>query len=406
MPAAPDPARFARQLVLPGLGLDGQGRIAAARVLVLGAGGLGSAVLPVLASGGVGTLGIVDDDVVELSNLHRQTLHTAADVGRRKVDSTAERLTPLATGTLRLHAVRFTKENARDIAADYDLVVDGSDNFETRYLANDTAVAAGIPLVWGAVSQFGGHVGAVIPGAGPDYRDLFPVQPDPSSVLSCAEGGVLPSVCGVIGSLMATEVLKILTGLGRPLSGRVTSYDGLSGRFREVEFRADTDAAERDAVEAVAGDAAPASVATSAPAAVPASAPAPPSASASTSASASASEEEPVTAQPDAGQPDEITARELDDLLTDGAPVQLVDVREPWEAEIASLPGSKLLPLGTLADRVDELDPATTVVVYCHHGARSDRARNLLRSAGLPVSHLQGGIDAWSRTVDPSLPRY
>src|SRR3954468_1761339 len=247
MPSAADPARFARQITLPGVGLGGQERLTDARVLVIGAGSLGSAVLPTLAAAGVGTLGIVDDDTVELSNLHRQTLHTTADVGRLKVDSAADRLAGIVAGTLDAHAVRFTEANAADLAAEFDLLVDGSDNFETRYLANDTARALGIPLVWGSIAQYGGHVGVVLPGDGPDYRDLFPVQPDPSSVITCAGGGVLPSVCGVVGSLMATEVLKLLAGLGDPLSGRVTSYDALTGRFREVAFSPDPDRPDRRA---------------------------------------------------------------------------------------------------------------------------------------------------------------
>ncbi|WP_210506324.1 ThiF family adenylyltransferase [Naasia sp. SYSU D00057] len=368
MPSAPDRARFARQITLPGVGLSGQERLASARVLVIGAGGLGSAVLPTLAAAGVGTLGVVDDDVVEVSNLHRQTLHTAADVGRRKVDSAADRLHGIASGAVTTHAVRLTAANAAELVAGYDLLVDGSDNFATRYLANDTARAAGIPLVWGAISQYGGHVGVVLPAEGPDYRDLFPVEPDPSSVLTCAEGGVLPSVCGVVGGLMATEVLKLLAGLGRPLSGRVTSYDALTGRFREVAFRADPD---RDA----------------APSPLP--------------ASASRPQEDRMTANADG-----ITAPELERLLADGEPVQLVDVREPWEAEIAAIPGSQLLPLGSLPSTLDTLDPEVPVIAYCHHGVRSERALHILRSAGLDARHMEGGIDAWSRSVAPETPRY
>lgn len=356
-----DRARFARQIALPGFGAQGQDRLERARVLVIGAGGLGSAVLPILAAAGVGKLGVVDDDVVEPSNLHRQILHTAADVGRLKVDSAVERLAALATGTVTEHPVRLLDTNAADLAHAYDLIVDGSDNFETRYLANDTARALGIPLVWGAVAQYGGQIGVVLP-TGPDYRDLFPVPPDPGSVITCADGGVLPSVCGVIGALMATEVLKLLGSVGEPLSGRVTTYDALSGRFREVAFASD-------------------------PERVAAPSPAP----------------EPFAAPSD---PDEITAPELERLLAANAHVQLVDVREPWEAAIVTLPGSRLLPLGGLRTRIDELDPDLPVIAYCHHGARSERALWLLRSAGLTVRHLAGGIDAWSRTVDPAMPRY
>src|SRR4051812_9649160 len=374
MPSVSDAARFARQITLPGIGLDGQERLAAARVLVIGAGGLGSAVLPILAAAGVGALGIVDDDAVEVSNLHRQTLHTAADVGRLKVDSAADRLAGIAAGSIEPHAVRLTPENAADLVTRYDVVVDGSDNFATRYLANDTARAAGVPLVWGAIAQYGGHVGVGLPGEGPDYRDLFPDEPDPSSVLTCAEGGVLPSVCGVVGSLMATEVLKLLAGLGQPLSGRITSYDALTGRFREVAFAPDPDR----------------------PTGIP--------------ARARVESRNPPPSRPQEDrmpQPaDEITAAELDALLDGGAPVQLVDVREPWEAEIASIPGSRLLPLGSLGRALDVLDPGVPVIAYCHHGMRSERALRVLQAAGLNAQHLQGGIDAWSRTVDPEMPRY
>jgi molybdopterin/thiamine biosynthesis adenylyltransferase/rhodanese-related sulfurtransferase len=372
MTSVPHALRFARQTTLPGFGAAGQERLASARVLVIGAGGLGSAVLPILAAAGVGGLGIVDDDVVEATNLHRQTLHTASDIGRLKVDSAADRLAPLATGTVTMHPVRLTPSNAEALARSHDLILDGSDNFETRYLANDTARSLGIPLVWGAVSQYGGQVGVVLSGEGPDYRDLFPVPPDPDSILTCADGGVLPSVCGVVGALMATEALKLLSGLGEPLSGRVTSYDALTGRFREVAFARDP---ER----------------TDAPAAAPASAAAPARAPAPTSA--------------EEGR-DAITAEELAALLEEGGPLQLVDVRQPWEAAIAALPGSRLLPLGSLEQTLRDLDPDVPVVAYCHHGVRSERAVQVLRSAGLSVRHLEGGIEAWSRTVDPSLPRY
>ncbi|BDZ46245.1 ThiF family adenylyltransferase [Naasia aerilata] len=370
MTSVPDALRFVRQTTLPGFGAAGQQRLSEARVLVIGAGGLGSAVLPILAAAGVGGIGVVDDDLVEATNLHRQTLHTAADIGRLKVDSANDRLVPLATGTVTLHPVRLTEGNAPTLARAYDLILDGSDNFETRYLANDTARSLGIPLVWGAVSQYGGQVGVVLAAEGPDYRDLFPVPPDPDSILTCADGGVLPSVCGVVGALMATEALKLLSGLGEPLSGRVTSYDALTGRFREVGFGPDPDR-------------------------VPASA---------------APTSEPVSSATPAGsaadEPDAISARELDALLDEGDPVQLVDVREPWEASIVALPGSRLLPLRSLDQTLGDLDPDVPVVAYCHHGVRSERALQVLRSAGLKVRHLEGGIDAWSRTVDPTLPRY
>lgn len=355
MTAAPDP-RFVRQTILPGFGAAGQASLESAAVLVLGAGGLGSAVLPTLAAAGIGTIGIVDDDTVERSNLHRQTLHTAEDLGRYKTHSATDRLRPITPGTVVAHTERFTAANAERLAADYDVIVDGTDNFETRYLANDVAVRLGIPLVWGALSQFSGHAGVVPPG-GPDYRDLFPDPPD--SVLSCEAGGVLPSVCAVIGGILATETLKVLTGIGKPLTGRVTTYDARTGVFREVPFQRDP-ARER-----------------------PAAAPAP--------------------ALPDA---DALDAPTLAGILAGGATVQLVDVREPWEAEVAALPGATLLPLRSLAELAEDLDRSVPVIAYCHHGARSERALHTLRAAGFDVRHLEGGIDAWSRTVDPTLPRY
>jgi adenylyltransferase/sulfurtransferase len=355
--------RYARQVILPGFGDAGQRRLADARVLVLGAGGLGSAVLPALAGAGVGTLGIVDDDTVELSNLARQTVHGTGDIGRAKTDSAAESVHELNPGVdVVRHPVRFTADNALRIAAGYDVIVDGSDNFPTRYLADDVGRLAGVPVVWGAVDRFGGQASVSWHERGPTYRDLFPTPPPPGSVLSCAEGGVFPATVQVVGALMAAEVLKVLTGIGSPLVGRVTLYDALSGAFRELPFGRDEHA-------------------------------------------------EPITRLADyeafCGLPSasaELTAAELARILDD---VQVVDVREPWEAEIAMLPGARLLPLGSLADAVGALDPGRPVVAYCHHGIRSAAALEVLRANGFPnARHLAGGIDAWAREVAPGMPRY
>ena len=363
----PDRAlRYVRQVTLPGFGRDGQRRLDGARVLVIGAGGLGSAVLPSLAAAGVGVLGIVDDDVVEVTNLHRQLLHGPADVGRPKVESARSTLTALGAARVETHDARFTAETADAFLADYDLVVDGSDNYETRYLTNDVAARAGIPLVWGAVSQYAGHVGVVLPGD-PDYRDLFPAPPDPAGVLTCEIGGVLPTVVAVIGATMATETIKVLTGIGTPLSGRITTYDALTARFREIPFTHDP---ERDRPS---------------PAAPP------------------TSEEDTMT---DTSDSRELDVRELQDLVEDGRPVQLIDVREPWEAEIAAIDGSRLIPLGTLSEAAAGIDPSVPVVAYCHHGMRSQQAVEILRAAGVPARSLVGGIDAWSRIADPSVARY
>ncbi len=343
--------RYSRQLVLPGFGASAQARLGEARVLVIGAGGLGSAVLPSLAAAGVGTIGVIDDDLVELSNLHRQTIHGTEDVGNYKTTSAIESMRAINPG-VRVEPVeaRLTSDNALGLFETYDLIVDGSDNFPTRYLAADAATLTGKPLVWGAVSQYGGQASVALPG-GPGYRDLFPVPPEPGTVENCEVGGVLPTTVAVIGSIMATEVLKALTGVGEPLAGRVTTYDALTGRFREIAF---------------------------------------------------AKSAEPVTELIDydsfcgIARPGDIPA---------GA--SLLDVRETWEAEIASLPGALLVPLGSLPDVIDSLDPQEDWVVYCHHGVRSQQAVDYLRQRGFEsVRNLDGGIDAWAKANDPGMARY
>jgi len=355
-------ARYSRQLALPGFGTEAQQKLNHARVLVIGAGGLGSTVIPTLAGAGVGTIGIIDDDRVELSNLHRQHVHTMADVGRSKTESAAAMVAALNPTTMVIARTdRLTASNALQIFADYDLVIDGSDNFPTRYLANDAAVLTGIPLVWGSVSQFGGQ--ASVSGAGgPTYRDLFPTPPAPGTVVSCEAGGVLPTTVGVIGSIVAGEAIKLITGVGTPLIGRVTIYDGLAGSFRELDYAPDPTALPITRLidyDVFCG--------------------------------LSAISPAELAARMFVDEPDEFT---------------LLDVREPWESEIVSLPGSILIPLGILGEHLDALDPELPVVVYCHHGVRSSSARLLLADNGFSASHLAGGIDAWSRDVDPTLERY
>ncbi|PRY69041.1 adenylyltransferase/sulfurtransferase [Glaciihabitans tibetensis] len=373
--------RYLRQTTLPGFGASGQSALAAARVLVIGAGGLGSSVLPALAAAGVGTIGIIDDDTVETSNLHRQYLHTEADVGRGKVASAVDSLRALnAQITVIAHPERLTAGNALQLFAGYDLVIDGSDNFPTRYLSNDAAALRGIPLVWGAVSQYAGQAGVCWADRGPQYRDLFPTPPPPGSVVSCAVGGVLPTVCAVIGAILATETIKLLTGVGTPLLGRVTTFDALSGGFREIQYARDPAAA-------------------------------------------------PITELIDydlfcgiTPVRDTITAEELATEIARGhtrdsalsaSPqlITLLDVREPWEVQIAHLPGAVVVPLGLLEAELGEgiagLDPASPVVAFCHQGVRSAAALEMLQRHGFTAArHLEGGIDAWSRTVDPGLPRY
>lgn len=358
-------ARYARTTQLPGFGPVAQRRLRAARVLVVGAGGLGSAVLPLLASAGFGTIGIVDDDRVEPSNLPRQAIHTPSDVGRAKVESAAETVRALDdTIEIRLLAERLTAQNAREVLSGYDLVLDGSDNFPTRYLVDDAATLAGIPVVWGAVHQTGGQAGLSWAAQGPTYRDLFPVPPAPGSVASCAEAGALPSVCGVIGGLMVSQAILLVTGTGDPLLGRVVVHDGLRGTFRELAYARDPEA-------------------------------------------------EPVTELIDydlfCGVSDTMSPAELHARLLAGEPHTLLDVREPWEADIAELPGSLLVPLGVIERDpagVAARLPADPLVIVCHHGIRAETARRLLADAGMPGLVLAGGIEAWARDVDQRLPRY
>lgn len=352
-------ARYSRQEALPGFGADGQRRLAAARVLVIGAGGLGSSVIPALAGAGVGTLGIIDDDRVELSNLHRQTIHAMSDVARSKAQSAAEKVAAL-NPEVRVLAFdeRLSSANALELFAEFDLVVDGSDNFPTRYLADDAARLTGIPVVWGAVSQYGGQAGLSWAPQGPTYRDLFPVPPAPGSVPSCEVGGVLPTTVAVIGALMATEAIKVLTGVGSPAIGRATTYDALSGGFRTLDYAVDPAAAPVTALINYAA----------------------------------------FCGLGDSISPAQLAAR------TDG--FTLLDVREPWEVELVALPGALPVPLGELESRLGEIDAARPVVVYCHHGIRSASARLLLADRGFTASHLEGGIDAWARDLDPAMARY
>ncbi len=373
--------RYSRTISLPGFGDEAQRRIRAARALVVGAGGLGSAVIPALAAAGFGTIGVIDDDTVESSNLPRQTIHAPTDVGRRKVASARDTIADLdADARVVVFDTALTAQNALEIFADFDLVIDGSDNFPTRYLVDDAASLSGIPVVWGAVHQFGGQVGVSWTTHGPGYRDLFPAPPEPGSVASCAEAGALPSVCVVIGGLMVTEAIKLVTGHGGALLGRVIVHDGLRGTFREVRYEKDPLAepvTELIDYDQFCGAASPA----------------------------------PTLAERTGGT---LGNRDLQELIALGEPIVLIDVREPWEAHLASIPRSNLVPLGDLeADIADDAEAVAsalrdaTVVVYCHYGPRADRARSLLVAAGVPNTvTLTGGIDAWAREIDPDMARY
>jgi adenylyltransferase/sulfurtransferase len=370
---AAEAQRYARHLVLPGLGPLAQRRLKAARVLVVGAGGLGSPALLYLAAAGVGTIGIVDDDVVDVSNLQRQVVHTDADVGRRKVDSARDRV--LAANpyvTVRTHPVRLTAANALEILADYDVVLDGADNFATRYLVDDACALLGVPDVWGSILGFDAQAAVFWAPHGPTYRDVFPSPPEPGSVPSCVDGGVLGALCATVGSVMATEAVKLVCGIGEPLVGRLLVLDALGATWRTVMVRPDP---ERRPVTALADYEAFCGV--------------PPAVRV-----AAAHEIEPkvladLLAAPDAAGPG---------LL-------LVDVREPDEHLAGAIGGSVNVPLARL-----ETDPAAVpddrpVVLYCRGGARSARALTALRAAGrTDALHLAGGMLAWVRDVEPHRP--
>lgn len=365
MPVDPAAPRFARQRILDGWGEAAQQRLAEAHVLVIGAGGLGSTVLPALAAAGVGRLTVVDDDTVDASNLHRQTIHTPQDIGRSKAESAAHRLRTLAPETeVTARAARFAPGATFDLLLDVDVLVDASDNRATRYLANDAAAIRGIPLVWGSALGFEGQVGVAWDERGVDYRDLFPEDGDADGGDSCDTVGVLPTVCVVMGGLMATETLKLLSGVGEPLLGRAAAFDARSGRIREIAYRRDPSAPRPGSLEE-------------------------------------------RTAMPEERAGRNVDATALAAELEGGAPPVLLDVREPWEAQLASIAGSVLIPLGQLHDRLDELDRDAPVVVYCHTGVRSARALEWLEQAGFErARHLTGGIAAWSAKIDPSVPRY
>ena len=380
-PLPPDQlARYSRHLILPGVGTDGQRRLANARVLVVGAGGLGSPALMYLAAAGVGTIGVVDADDVEESNLQRQVIHGQADLGRPKTESAADRIAQVNPHvTVRTHRVHLDASNALAILGDYDLVLDGTDNFPTRYLVNDACALLGLPEVWGSIFRFDGQVSVFWAGHGPTYRDLFPAPPPPGAVPSCAEGGVFGVLPATIGSVMATEAVKLICGLGEPLVGRLLVFDALSTNWREIRVRRDPAApaiTELVDYEAFCG--------------MPA-------------------REGGAQAAGDPGEIDVHALRDLLDARARGdADFTLVDVREGYEREIVVIPGAVHVPLGELEAAVDGGTlPAGLgtgrVVLHCKSGGRSARALAMLRGAGhRDAAHVAGGVLAWVREIDPS----
>ncbi len=377
-PLTPDQVgRYSRHLLLPDVGTLGQRRLRAARVLVVGAGGLGSPVLLYLASAGVGTLGIVEFDEVDTSNLQRQIVHGEADVGRGKGASARDAIRRIDSSIdVRVHDVRLAPRNAANIFRQYDLVVDGTDNFATRYLVNDAAAVAGVPYVFGSIHRFDGQVSVFWDSAPDDraidYRDLYPDPPPPGTVPSCAEAGVLGVLCGVVGSIMATEAVKLVTGVGDPLLGRLLIYDARAMTFRTVTVRRDPG---RVSVTEVAEDYE-----------VLCGLPTP-----------------PLTVDGD------LEPNEVREFLAGGGPVALVDVRERVEWDIAHLEGATLVPVGRVLDgsATADIPRDRPVILYCKTGERSADALAVLRAAGVSdAHHLRGGLDAWIREVDPSLPSY
>lgn len=364
--------RYSRHVLLPEIGELGQRRLANAKVLVVGAGGLGSPVITYLAAAGVGTIGVVDDDVVDASNLQRQVIHGTEDVGRSKVDSAvdaAARINPLVTVVP--HRTRLTAENVLDVLGGYDLALDGADNFATRYLVSDACEVLGLPEVWGSVYRFDAQVSVFWAGRGPTYRHLFPEPPPPGAVPSCAEGGVLGAMVGAVGSVMATEAVKLITGAGQPLVGRLLVLDALAMSWRTLTVRPDPSVPRVTEVVDM----------TAACAAVP---------------------QVPATAAVTAGE----LARALSDPAED---VVLVDVRGPDEAALVSIPGAVLVPLPRIlsGEAVPELPRDRRIVLHCKSGARSAQALEVLQRNGFrDVAHLEGGVLAWVRDVDPALPTY
>lgn len=375
--------RYSRHLILPEVGLAGQEKLAAAKVLLIGAGGLGSPSALYLASAGVGTIGIVDFDKVDVTNLQRQIMHSTDTVGKPKVESAATRLKGINPNVKVIPIQeRLSSDNAMKLFADYDVIVDGTDNFQTRYLSCDAAYLLKKPLVYGSIFRFEGHATVFVPDQGPCYRCMYPEPPPPGSVPSCAEGGVLGVLPGIIGVIQATEAIKLILGKGKTLMGRFLMYDAMNMSFRELKLR-------KDATCPLCGKN--------------------PTVKALIDYDAFCG----LTRGEDAAPPEfangiaAISVRELKASLDAGKAPFLLDVREPEEWEICKLPGAKLIPLGNLPERVSELDSADDIVAYCHTGMRSGRATAFLKQMGFAkVKNLTGGIDAWAEEIDPEVPKY
>ncbi len=370
--------RYSRHLIMPEVGMEGQQKLKAARVLCIGAGGLGSPLALYLAAAGVGTLGIVDFDVVDYTNLQRQIIHSTADVGRKKLDSAADKLKAINPFlNLRTFETRLTSQNALDLFRDFDIIADGTDNFPTRYLVNDACVLTGKPNVYGSIFRFEGQASVFATEEGPCYRCLYPEPPPPGLVPSCAEGGVLGILPGLVGIIQATETIKLILGKGEPLIGRLLLVDALGMKFRELKLRknADCPACGKHPTVTRLID--------------------------YNEFCGIRGEEKPVeTIVP------EIQVEELKGRLDRGDDVFVLDVREPHEYQICNINGY-LIPLGDLPKRVNELDSSREIVAHCRSGVRSAKAVSFLKQAGFKkVTNLAGGILAWADRVDPKMPKY
>lgn len=378
----PEIARYSRHLILPEVGMAGQKKLKASKVLIVGTGGLGSPLLAYLGAAGVGHIGLVDFDVVDHSNLQRQIIHRTSSVGMPKVASAARALKEINPNVdLKIYETAFTSENALEISKDYDVIIDGTDNFPTRYLVNDTCVLTGKPNVYGSIFRFDGQVTVFWADKGPCYRCLYPEPPEPGLVPSCAEGGVLGVLAGIIGTLQAVEAIKILLGQGDLLIGRLLVFDALKMRFREMKLRKDPKCpicSENPTVTELIDYQQFCGVPQSVEA-----------------------RSKRMLAIP------EVTPEELQEQLESNDPPVLLDVREPHEFQICNIPGSTLVPLGELPHRVHEFDSAKPIVIYCKGEQRTESAFQLFQQAGFQkLTALEGGIEGWAEDIDPDMPMY
>jgi Dinucleotide-utilizing enzymes involved in molybdopterin and thiamine biosynthesis family 2 len=374
--------RYSRHLIIPDVGMAGQKRLKNAKVLCVGAGGLGAPALLYLAAAGVGTLGVIDFDIVDESNLQRQVIHGQSDIGKLKTESAAasvREINPLIDVVV--HNVTLTTDNVMDIFAAYDLIIDGTDNFATRYMVNDAAVLLGKPYVWGSIYRFDGQASVFWAEHGPCYRCLYPEPPPPGMVPSCAEGGVLGVLCASIGSLQVNEAIKLITGVGDPLVGRLMIYDALEMKYRDVKVRKDPECVlcgKNPSVTRLLDD---------------------------YQAFCGAVSEEAQQATKDST----ISARDLKEMQDRGDDIMLIDVREPNEYEIVSIPGAVLIPKGQFVDgsALERLPQDKKIVLHCKSGGRSAEVLAIVKQAGFADAvHVGGGVLSWVKTIDPSLPSY